>query len=705
MRIIKKCLLLISVYCLFNTVATAGTESLWKDQAGIAARASTEKFISNDRGVENARQLTLNTDAMKSLLVPSFYNDNIQARSASLPTIELPLPDGSNVTLSLESTNILPLALAKKFTGIKTYKVAEANGDIISGRVDFTELGFHAMLQTFDGQTLFIDPTNKDTTENYLSYRKTEQTNHAAFQCSAPEEHEHEAFSPLQNRVTARTRSNEGIIEYRIAIAATAEYTQLQGGTVSSALSAMVTTLNRINHIYEQSLGIRLSLVEQNDQLIYTDMVTDPYSNYRIENMLAENQRNLDSVIGNGNYDIGHVFGTSGGGLAYIGSVCNSTSKARGASGIRNPNNDSFDIDYVAHEIGHQFGATHTFNSNQGICTSGARTARSAFEPGSGSSIMSYVGGCGTDDLQHSADAMFHSGNIQQINNNVLSGIASSCGIVHQTNNSAPMAIAGNSYTIPAHTPFELKAEAIDADADTLQYSWEQIDTGSASALKVDNGDNPLFRILPPTEDSIRSFPAISTILGNIHIKGETLPSTNRTMNFQLAVYDGHHVPSLDRVGIKVINNGEAFKLHAPATQYAQDTMITVSWNTANTQSAPISCSSVDLSLSTDGGQSFETIIASRIQNSGTANVLLPSDIIPTNTGRFKLSCSNNIFFSISSSNFTISQTAQTSAAGPQIGNNLNLAETNTTGGGGSMGITLLMLLLAVNVFRKRFAS
>jgi len=272
--------------------------------------------------------------------------------------------------LSLKSTNILPAGLAEKFTNIKTYKVAKANGNIIAGRVDITEHGFHAMLQTFDGQTLFIDPANNGSSSDYLSYRKSDQSNQHNFQHGNDEIHGGEDFSPLHNRMASRTRSNEGVIEYRIAIAATAEYTQLQGGTVSAALSAIVTTLNRVNHVYEQSLGIRLSLVEENDQLIYTNADTDPYSNYNIEKMLTENQRNLDrvSVLGSEKYDIGHVFGTSGGGMAYIGSVCSTNNKARGASGIRNPNNDSFDIDYVAHEIGHQFGATHTFNRLTKLC-------------------------------------------------------------------------------------------------------------------------------------------------------------------------------------------------------------------------------------------------------------------------------------------------------------------------------------------------
>ena len=707
MHLAKHCLLLVSICGLLNTSVFAQTPTLWLDQSDIAARGLDSKYISNDRGVKNARALTLNTEAMKSLLTPTLKdftaNENIQARAATQISIEMPLPDGSNVQLNLESTAVLPPQLAEKYTSIKTYKVAEANGGIVSGRVDFTELGFHAMLQTVDGQTLFIDPANETTTENYISYRKAEQSSEVAFQCSAPDEHnhEHKPFSPFQSRVAARTRSNEGIIEYRIAIAATGEYTQLQGGTVSAALSAIATTLNRVNHVYEQSLGIRLSLIEQNDLLIYTNSSIDPYSNYDIENMLAENQKNLDLVIGSSNYDIGHVFGTSGGGLAYIGSVCNGSSKARGASGIRNPNNDSFDIDYVAHEIGHQFGATHTFNSNQGICTSGARTSRSAFEPGSGSSIMSYVGGCGTDDLQSFADAMFHSGNIEQINQNVLTGTASSCGIAHQSSNSAPLAFAGSSYTIPANTPFELKAAATDADNDVLQYSWEQIDIGSASALKVDTGNNPLFRILPPTDKATRSFPSLQTILGTGFVKGETLPSTDRTMNFQLAVYDGHHAPSLDRVSLKVVSNNESFKLHLPASQYKQGTTIGVSWDTANTQHSPINCSSVDLSLSTDGGKLFDVALAKSIPNTGAANVYLPASVASTNSGRFKLSCSNNIFFSISSINFTIDQTIQVTAAGTRSAESDSLAQTPTTGGGGSMNYLISILLLSAFMFRK----
>jgi hypothetical protein len=715
MHLAKKYLLLVSICGLLSTSVFASEPALWLDKKDIAARGLDNEPNSNDRGVKSARTLSLNTEAMKSLLVSAIKDITTdtarQARASKQISIELPLPDGSNIELKLEQTELLPAGLAAKFAGIKTFKVAEANGNIISGRVDITELGFHAMLQTIDGQTIFIDPASKAISNDYLSYRKADQSNEGTLHYGTPEGHAeiHESFSSsfslFKNRIAARTRSNEGIIEYRLAVAATGEYTQLQGGTVSAAISAMVTTLNRVNHIYEQSFGIRLSLVENNDLLIYTQSATDPYSNYNIQQMLGENQRNLDSVIGSSNYDIGHVFGTSGGGLAYIGSVCNGSSKARGASGIRNPNNDSFDVDYVSHEIGHQFGATHTFNSDQGICTSGARTSRSAFEPGSGSSIMSYAGGCGTDDLQSFSDAMFHSGNIEQVNSNVLTGTASSCGILHQTDNTAPLAFAGNSYTIPAHTPFELVANAIDADNDSLKYSWEQVDIGAASSLKIDTGNNPLFRILPPTSNATRTFPSLTTILGTGFVKGESLPSTDRTMKFQVAVYDGYHAPSLDRVSINVSNQGEAFKLQTPASQYAQETYADIFWNTANTQNAPISCPSVDISLSIDGGKEFNVVLGKGLPNSGSAKVYLPSSIISTSAGRFKLSCSNNIFFSISSSNFTISQNIQGSSAGPRSVENADLAEATTTGGGGSMGLPLFLLLFIALLFKKQAAK
>ena len=230
----------------------------------------------------------------------------------------------------------------------------------------------------------------------------------------------------IANKIAAS--SPESLLNYRIAIAATGEYTAKHGGTVEGALAAITTSLNRVNLVMERDLGIHLSLVENNHLLISTDPESDPFTKTDLVELVAENQAFIDTVIGTDNYDLGHLFTTKGGGLAAIASACNSYRKAQGVSGISNPVSDSFDLDFVAHEIGHQLGATHTFNSSQGLCSGNTRTARTAFEPGSGSSIMSYAGYCGLDNLQSNTDAMYHIGSIQQINDYTSSGQGNACG-------------------------------------------------------------------------------------------------------------------------------------------------------------------------------------------------------------------------------------------------------------------------------------
>ena len=688
------------IVCCANVLAS-DESILWQDADAVAARSTS---LTSEHGIENARELNLNTSAMESLLLNQAQS-NLAGRPQSGISIDLPLPDGENVSVILEATKLLPARLADKFPTIRTYKVATEGTAILSGRLDYTTQGFHAMLLTSKGETVFIDPKDNNGSNEYLSYLKSDQQTDHPLQCSTPEAHDHSVLPELQSRSALAARSSGGTIEYRIAIAATAEYTSRQGGTVASALSAIVTTLSRVNQVYEQSLGVRLSLVENNDQIIYTQSSSDPYSNFDIDAMLSENQTNLDRVIGNENYDIGHVFGSSGGGLAYIGSLCNNGRKAMAASGINSPYNDSFDIDFVAHELGHQFGATHTFNGTLGICTAGARTARSAFEPGSGSSIMSYAGGCGTDDLQRNADPMFHSGNIQQIQQNILSGVGSSCGIQQTSANQAPTVSAGTAYTSPANTPFELSATATDMDGDSLLYSWEQADTGTATTLKTDTGDNPLFRIFKPNQSQSRTFPSMKTLTGREYINGEMLPLSDRVMKFQVAVYDGKNAPSIGQTQVTVVNTGEAFSLESPLTSYQQDSYTSITWNTANTHNAPINCNAVDLHLSTNAGDSFDFQVAQGISNSGSAIVHIPENVPDSSNARFKLSCSSNIFFSISSQSFSIGQELAQPQETTRSEQNIPADQESTLSGGGSINPLLLVLVFFVFMVRKNTFS
>jgi len=578
--------------------------------------------------------------------------------------ISLPLANGSTITVNLIPSFILPEKLSKQFPNIKTYRVLP-DDQVVNGRVDITPNGFHAMIQLRSGELFFIDPngeldghTNK---REYVSYRKRDQIQSAdvAYSCGAKQtELPGRDFSVTGNLQKPVTTLINPLLEYKIAIAATGEYVVKNGGAVGSALAAIATTLNRVNQVFEQDLGIHLSLVEHNDQIVYSNPDTDPFDARDSKDLLVQNQLTIDRVIGSENYDIGHLFTTKGGGLAAIGSVCNQYTKAKGVSGISNPENDSFNLDFVAHEISHQLGATHTFNSGEGLCSGGTRESRTAFEPGSGSTIMSYAGYCGVDNLQSNTDAMLHIGSIMQINKFTSNVRGGRCGVRIHVDNSPPVVEAGGDYIIPAQTPFELKGEAKDNDGDRLVYAWEQVDAGEASLTNDDKGDNALFRVNLPSSSKSRSFPKIRNVLDHIKERGEELPFQQRFLNFRFVAQDGYNGTQSDGVTVKVIRTGSRFALNMPRASYNRGEIQKILWNVANTDKAPINCSSVDISLSTNGGYDFDQRLLENIPNSGEAWITIPSDSRLSTNGRFKISCSDNIFFAISYRSFIIKDTA-----------------------------------------------
>jgi len=696
----------------FTYISSAQADDLWQEIT-TQARSSKVSFHFN-----NSRDFFLNEEKMQQLLKQSNY----VYKGASPTPIALPLPDGQMVYITPVNTHVLPDNLAKKYPQIKTYKIVDKNNTLIDGRLDFTPSGFHAMLQTDNGDIVFIDPIQMEGQRRYHTYKQKDQYPATPHQCKLND-------STLKNaslinddiNVSRLARKNgANTHNYTIAIAATGEYTKVQGGTIGSALSAIVTTINRINQIYERDLGIHLTLAKHNDKIIYTNASSDPYTNGKTQLLMLENQRNLDSVIGQNNYDIGHVFGTSGGGVAIIESLCSNDSKAKGTSGISNPNSESFYIDFVAHEIGHQLGATHTFNSHQGLCAGNTRTSRTAFEPGSGSTIMAYTGICGSDNLQSNADAMFHIGSIEQIKKNITQGTGSQCGTHYQRTNRAPTAYAGRNYIIPAGTPFTLNGSANDPENNQLLYSWQQIDVGSSSSVNHDVGNNALFRSHLASTSPSRTFPLLNDILSHRHTKGETLATTQRVLNFKFTAQDGINTSS-DKVRIQVENTGSRFALDLPYAHYTIGETTKLSWNIAKTNQAPISCDSVDITLSTDGGQHFTTVLASNIINKGKATVYIPNTVHKSTQARFKIACSNNIFFAISYQNFTLDfDTSDHSTATSQepnlaINNNqktsintVSIAQNNSSKNkksGGSFDFMLLILLAMMGYCYKKVAS
>jgi hypothetical protein len=412
----------------------------------------------------------LDRASMETLLKNAPIEGSAEAKAAPA-IVGLPMPDGGVSQFAVVESPIMEPDLAARFPRIKTYSGSGLDDRAATVRFDLTPLGFHAQILSPLG-AVYVDPISRDGVTHASYYKRDFLRPEDDMICAVADDASIPPPLPLlmSNGTTLRT--------YRLACAATGEYTAFFGGTVTDGQAAIVAAINRVNGIYETELCIRLVLVANNSSLVYTDPETDPYTNNNGLAMLTQNQANVDSVIGSANYDIGHVFSTGGGGVAAIGVVGVAGQKARGTSGKASPTGDPFWVDMVAHEIGHQFGANHTFNS-----TCGNPNALTAYERGSGSTIMSFAGRCGSDDLQPHPDPYFHWISLDEISSYISSGAGA--GTPTATGNAIPTVNAGADYTIPAHTPFALTGSAADANGDTLTYCWEETDLGPATTVSA----------------------------------------------------------------------------------------------------------------------------------------------------------------------------------------------------------------------------
>ncbi len=648
----------------------------FQDEAAIVAKHANRRIIP-----EKYRTAHLDVSELKLLLThaPLWQTDDAAKHFTKMT---LPMPDGSFQSFRILEAPVMHPALAKKYPEIKSYAGAGLDDPTAYLRFDLTPKGFHGMILSGNGSDVFIDPYADSDTEHYVVYFKKDFQKNAGWACLAHEvnpDTDKKPLPPIAKAGDCKLRT------YKLALACTGEYAQFHGGTVASALAAMNTTMTRVNGVYERELSVTLQMVANNDLLIYTNPNSDPYTNNSGSTMLSQNQTNCDAKIGSANYDIGHVFSTGGGGIAYIKAVCNNSVKAGGVTGLSAPVGDPFDVDYVCHEMGHQFGANHTQNND---CN---RNAATAMEPGSGSTIMSYAGVCAPNIQSHS-DAYFHAATLQQIAAHIT-GNGNSCATTSSIND-APVVETVANFTIPKSTYFVLTGNATDANPnDPLTYCWEQMDNEVASMPPQSmNAAGPLFRSYPPTSSPERYFPNLDAIVNNQSPTWEKMPGVGRTMKFRLTVRDNHPgggCTDETDVTLTVAGNAGPFVVTGPntAVTWHGGSSQTVTWDVAGTTAAPVSCANVDILLSLDGGYTWPITLVSATPNDGYQAVTIPNEA--TSQARIMVRGSGNIFFDISNQNFTISQAPQflVTASGTNVkcaGGNDGTATANATGGNGN---------------------
>ncbi len=649
--------------CVFS--ASAQAQGVW------SAISSPEGKNAAVKNITNYKLYKLDEQAMKAGLSLTAGAEKASA------TIDMPMPDGTLKTFRVWPNELLPAPLAAKYPSIKTY-TAEAIGEPgVTAKIDFTSYGFHAMV--FNGEnTTLIDPLENGTRGNYVVRYKRDETRPAVekMHCSAIGK----AELPVAQKSTAgaaqKTMNGYKLRIYRLALACNHQYAQkvtnLTTPGKDQVLAKMVTTMNRVNGVYERELSVTMTLVPNEDTLIFPVDFGDPFSlfNDDANSQLQINQKYCDSLIGNANYDLGHVFSTGGGGLSSVAVVCTPGSKAQSATGSKSPSGDGFDVDYVAHEMGHEFGADHTFNNNlDGSCKDQA-VSDAAFEPGSGSTIMAYAGICSPDDLQPHSDAYFCATSLKQFYR-FITTVGDGCAVKTATNNKpASLPAFTSQYYIPYLTPFELEAPAAhdSVTSSTLTYCWEQNDLGDfGKSLKNTSVYGPLFRSFTPDTARLRVFPKMNKVFGailddsgNENNEGEKVPDAARILTFRPTVrniFNGNgcfYYPD-DSIRLDAVNTGKGFTVTSQGKLnilYLGASEQTVTWDVVHTTDAPISAAYVDITMTDDSGKTWPYFLG-HFPNNGSAIVTLPNPA-SSNKCRIKVKGSGNVFFNVNRYDFSL---------------------------------------------------
>lgn len=654
--------ILFFLVAIFSVSFTYAQDAIWKKVDNVPTGLA---LLPRDSNPTEFKLFTLNLDALKAKLALAPSRDDVEKVSNVM--VAFPDSEGNMKRYKIYEASVMDPALAVKHPEIQSYVGLGIDDPSARIRFSTTIFGLHTMtLSGVDGAT-FIDPYSKDL-NYYMVFNKSKLTTTKTFKCDVMET-DIDLTTP---QAAPAFRANNSLFKkYRLALACTIEYAAYHvnaagvgSGTLAqkkaAVLAAMNVTMTRVNGVYERDMALNMILIANNENII--NITSDNLDNNNTNNILLDqNQTFIDGIIGSANYDIGHIATTGGGGVATPQSPCNDSIKARGVTGLPSPVGDEYDIDFVAHEMGHQFGCSHTFNSEQGNCGGGNRVLSSAYEPGSGSTIMAYAGICSPEDVQLHSDAYFHARSLIQMIS-FVNGSGNSCAVVTPITNTAPIVSAGSNYTIPLGTPFVLTGTASDSAGESLTYCWEQYNFSASTALPSATATGgPNYRSLNPTVSPKRYFPAFSSVLANnLATTWEVTPNVTRAMTFSLVVRDNVSPQGgqTERATMSLtVSNVGPFRVTSQSTPTAWDrnSTQTVTWDVAGTTANNINTANVNIRLSVDGGQTFPYLLAENTPNDGSENVTAP-DVTASNC-RIMVESVGNVFYALNTKAFYIGYT------------------------------------------------
>ncbi len=651
------------ILLIFPLLINAQSDTFWKKINQQELPTTNQKKIQND----------LKDDLFFQLDESSLQKTLTQIQGTTTHgSVEISIPNANGTFdryMVREYSNFAP-GLQAKYPEIRSYKGIGITDRTATVYFSYSPRGLQTMVVRADKDSEFIESFSKTKAVYKLITSKNRSSANSPIPCST----EDVALNTLLQNKASKIKANDKVFRtFRLALSCNGEYSNYFGGTLAGALAGMNASMTRINGILGKDLAVKFEIIANNDLLVYLDPLTDPYSdsatgadNASGATWNLELQNTLTSYIGNSGYDVGHLLSGSGGGgnAGCIGCICTnptpSTPRAKGSgwsAPYRNtPEGPDFDIDVVAHEMGHQLGGNHTFSYK--VEGTGAN-----IEPGSGSTIMGYAGVVSplTLNVQPHSDDYYSVNSVQQIQSNLAS---KTCSTNIPITNSPPIINAGLDYTIPKGTAFILKGTGSDPNGDSVSYTWEESDnavtaTDANSICYPTKPDGPLFRSLKPGSSPIRYMPALKDVLANtLTTQWESVSNIERTLNFFLTGRDnavtGTAQTNTDDMIVNVSGTVGPFAVTSQNTDnigWNQASNQTITWS-VNGSETLIGAANVNIKLSTDGGLTFPITLASNTPNDGSEIITAPN-ISATNC-RLLIEPTANIFYAVNSKVFAI---------------------------------------------------